>query len=327
MHRLLDRIWYHRLHPLAIVLWPLSQLFGLIVILRRQYLRGFRQQQHALPVIVVGNLTVGGTGKTPLIIALAQALIARGYRPGIISRGYRAGVTTFPHFVQPEESATQVGDEPLLIRRRVNAPLVIDPCRNRAVEALIQQGQCDIILSDDGLQHYALGRQMEIAVIDGQRGLGNGWLLPAGPLREGPDRLKTVDLIVANQGQWPGAFPMTLQILACRSLAGDASLPLEQLTHPITAIAGIGNPQRFFKLLSGLGLDFLPVAFADHYPFSAHDLDYKKGSVLMTEKDAVKCRDFAADNLYYLPIEAQLPPAFWQAFWSHSIFAGQVRSR
>ncbi|QDQ40660.1 tetraacyldisaccharide 4'-kinase [Legionella geestiana] len=309
---LVDALWYTR-HPARWLLWPFSLVYRMIVCARRAFLCRFRQTVFPLPVIVVGNLTVGGAGKTPLVAALARYFSERGFKVGIVSRGYGANPPAFPYRVLPEDTAAVSGDEPLLLAQKTGCPVVIDPQRVRAVEYLLKTERVNLVLSDDGLQHYALGRTLEIAVIDGQRGPGNGMCLPAGPLREPAGRLRSVDMVVVNGGVRPGAYTMTLEARELRRLTDNISMPVNALSQPVAAVAGTGNPGRFFETLSALGIAHHPYPFPDHHPFEARDLAFSEPTVLMTEKDAVKCQPFATETMYCLPVEATLSPDFWEA--------------
>ena len=319
----IEKIWYSK-HPLRWFLWPFSLIYKGIISLRRTYLLRFSQQQFPVPLIVIGNLTVGGVGKTPLVIAIAQQLQAKGLSVGIVSRGYGAKTRQFPHEVSLSDSAVQVGDEPLLIARKTGCPVVIAPKRAQAVQYLLDKHQSQIVLSDDGLQHYAMGRAIEIVVIDGQRQLGNGLCLPAGPLREGRQRLETSDLIVVNGGSWPGAYPMNLEAGQFTHLLSGQKISAEFLQTPVAAVAAIGHPQRFFTTLEDTGLAFKKYPFPDHHSFELNELQFAEKIVIMTEKDAVKCQSFAADSWYYLPVEARLADSFWQALWEHEQLQGYI---
>jgi tetraacyldisaccharide 4'-kinase len=273
-----------------------------------------------VPIIVVGNLTVGGVGKTPLVIALAQYFTAQGLRVGIVSRGYGAHIRKFPHCVCEEDAAWLVGDEPKLLALKTQCPVVIAPNRLQAVQYLLQHHQSQLIISDDGLQHYAMPRQIEIAVIDGVRGLGSGMCLPAGPLRESASRLQQVDFIVVNGAQtvhtpYGNSYHMIMQADLPHSFKGQ-SLAWDEIEMPCSAVAGMGHPERFFALLSQLGVVFQPYKFADHHEFTPEDLACLQKPVIMTEKDAVKCCAFATDAMYYLPVEAKLSDEFWTKIWS-----------
>lgn len=312
----MDKLWYGK-HPLRWLLWPFSLVYRVITGFRRIYLSGFRQKQFPVPVIVVGNLTVGGVGKTPLVIALAKQFQAKGLRVGIVSRGYGASCKAFPHEVSLENLASEVGDEPLLMAQKTACPVVIAPKRTEAVQYLLAKHKSQIIISDDGLQHYAMGRAIEIVVIDGLRRLGNGLCLPAGPLRESAKRLGRSDLVVANGGEWVGAYSMELKPGNLIHLATGEEVSLSALPRPVAAVAAIGNPQRFFSSLQNLGIAIIKYPFPDHYHFRSKDLNFDQKSVIMTEKDAVKCRAFAANSWYFLPVEAKLSDSFWQALWAH----------
>src|SRR3990167_5247181 len=195
--KLLEKLWYEK-NAARFILWPFSLIYQAIFFIRRKYLQIFYRKSFDIPVIVVGNISVGGVGKTPVVIALSNELIKHGYKVGIVSRGYGCKVRDFPYEVKPTDAASLVGDEPLLLTKRTNSPVIIDPNRPRAVEFLLNNHVVDVIISDDGLQHYALSRKLEIAVVDGGRMFGNGCCLPAGPLRERPSRLKKVDFVVVN---------------------------------------------------------------------------------------------------------------------------------
>ena len=300
-----DKLWYKR-HPAYWLLLPLSLLYALVTALRRWLFRvGLKQQiMLPVPVIVVGNISVGGTGKTPFTLYLTQLLAQRGFTPGIISRGYGADIRT-PILVTADASADAVGDEPLLLAQQSGCPVVVCPDRVAAAKYLLAHSTVDIIISDDGLQHYRLGRAAEIVLIDGSRGLGNGLLLPAGPLREGRWRLKTVDLVVANSQRVTGADGvMQLVASAPKALVGDAELPAGS---SVTLVAGIGNPARFERTAQSAGYQVnAKHFFADHHHFSQQDFTAVHGPVLMTEKDAVKCRPFAKSNWFSLGVQARL---------------------
>ncbi|MDF2940782.1 MAG: lpxK, partial [Gammaproteobacteria bacterium] len=305
--------WYHNSFWLNF-LKPLSGLFILLASIRRKILqRQSRRIHFKVPVIVVGNLTVGGSGKTPFVIWLANALKQQGYNPGIVSRGYGGHAKDYPLSVTMDSTAEKIGDEPLLIFKQTGCPVVVDPKRVRAVQYLLAQHACDVVISDDGLQHYALPRDMEIVVIDGERRFGNGWCLPAGPLREPVSRLKSVDYVVCNGAGQGNEIAMSLIPGELYNLK-DPNLryPLQKLERQnFYAIAGIGNPTRFYNLLRRLGARIECRTFADHHLYQEQDLqDLAQQAVIMTEKDAVKCKRFAGDNWWYLPVQAKLPEAF-----------------
>lgn len=308
-----DRFWY-RLRPAHLLLVPLSLVFALIVALRRNLFRWRLLKAHRLrtPVVVIGNISVGGTGKTPLVIWLAQALRARGYSPGIVTRGY--GGSEEIAAVRADSDPRLCGDEALLLARRSGCPVWTGRDRAAAGARLLEaHADCDVVISDDGLQHYRLARDVELAVVDGERRFGNGLLLPAGPLREPLRRLREVDAVVIN-----GAGDLDVPAAKCfrMQLHGDVLANLQDprrrmkpgdFTGPVHAVAGIGNPQRFFAHLRALGLDVRPNPFPDHHPFQASDLAFAGTEpVVMTEKDAVKCEGFAGNNLWFLPVEARV---------------------
>ncbi len=261
-----------------------------------------------MPVIVVGNISVGGTGKTPLVIWLATVLEDNGYRPGVISRGYGGRASVWPQLVTSDSDPALVGDEPILIARRTRCPIAVAPRRNAAARALLEAHGCDVLISDDGLQHYGLLRDIEIAVIAGERGLGNGWCLPAGPLREPPSRLREVDFVVTQGRVLDGSLVMRLHGEQALNLLDPCVVqPLEAFAgRRIHAVAGIGNPKRFFDDLARIGLELNAHPFPDHHRFTAADLEFgDEHPVLMTEKDAVKCRAFAKAHHWYVPVTAQ----------------------
>ena len=310
------RAWYAG-HPLLTLLRPLECLYRRVVERKRaRFVAGEGEiYRPPVPLIVVGNITVGGTGKTPLILWLIEHCQHRGLRVGVVSRGYGATPPQFPWRVSAEQSAAQAGDEPLLIVQRTGVPLMIDPDRSRAVKALLASEQLDLILSDDGLQHYRLARDLELVLIDNARGLGNGRCLPAGPLREPVERLQDVGAVLYNGASSDpgGGYAFRLQPTALVNLiSGERQaldyFPAEQVLH---AVAGIGNPQRFFNTLETLHWQPLPHAFADHAPYSAEVLNFTPSlPLVMTEKDAVKCRAFAQPDWWYLAVDAVPSPAF-----------------
>jgi tetraacyldisaccharide 4'-kinase len=312
----LTRAWYQG-HPALLLLRPLEWLYRAVVQRRRQrFLAGEGAIYRApVPVLVVGNITVGGTGKTPLILWLIEHCRARGLRVGVVSRGYGAEPPQLPWRVQSDQTASVAGDEPLLIVQRSGVPLMIDPDRGRAVAALLAAEPLDLILSDDGLQHYRLARDLELVLIDAARGLGNGRCLPAGPLREPLERLQTVDARLYNGASEDpqDGFGFTLRPRALINLRSGQAHALSHFPpgQALHAVAGIGNPQRFFKTLEGLHWRPVAHAFADHAAYSAELLDFSPAlPLLMTEKDAVKCRAFAADDWWYLAVDAVPSPAF-----------------
>ncbi len=312
----LVRAWYQG-HPALGLLAPLEALYRRVARRkRRRFLAGQGNIHRApVPVIVVGNLTVGGTGKTPMILWLIDHLRARGLRVGVVSRGYGATPPSLPWRVRATDTAAVAGDEPLLIVQRTGVALVTDPDRGRAVERLLAEESLDVILSDDGLQHYRLARDLELVMVDAARGFGNGRCLPAGPLREPLERLAEVDAVIHNGAAVDPAdgFGLTLQPSALVNLRSGETRPLDFFPpgQRLHALAGIGNPGRFFATLEGLHWQPLPHAFADHATYSAADLTFTPAlPLVMTEKDAVKCRSFAAADWWYLAVDAQPSAAF-----------------
>ncbi|HRL93877.1 MAG TPA: tetraacyldisaccharide 4'-kinase [Pseudomonas sp.] len=308
--------WYQG-HPALLLLRPLEWLYRAVVQRKRQrFLAGQSPSYRApVPVIVVGNITVGGTGKTPLILYLIEHCRARGLRVGVVSRGYGAQPPSLPWRVTAEQSADEAGDEPLLLVQRSGVALMIDPDRARAVQALLSAEPLDLILCDDGLQHYRLARDLELVLIDAVRGLGNRRCLPAGPLREPQARLQSVDAVLFNGASTDSTegFGFTLQPTALVNVASGERQPLDVFApgQAVHAVAGIGNPQRFFRTLEALNWRPIAHAFADHATYSAANLDFSPSlPLLMTEKDAVKCRAFAQPDWWYLAVDARPSPAF-----------------
>lgn len=303
---------------LAYTLFPASWVFcacarGRRWLYQKKWLKTYRAP---CPVIVVGNITVGGVGKTPLIVALYFLLQARGWAPGIVSRGYR-GQYKNSVCVTPGSCPQEVGDEAVMLATRTGAPVVVCRDRTRAVKTLLQQFACDIVLSDDGLQHYALERDIEIAVYHAQRHYGNGWCLPAGPLREPLSRLRTVDIIAVHGGEETQcAFSLqgeTLVNLINPEITQTLSALRGQRVH---AVAGIGFPQPFFDFLDSFQLEVIPHSYPDHYAFCAHDFCgfTTQDIVIMTEKDAVKCRSFVKHNSWFLRVDTVLNSRLTHAF-------------
>jgi tetraacyldisaccharide 4'-kinase len=313
--RLLDA-WYEG-HPALALLRPLECLYRRVVNAKRaRFVAGQGDIYKApVPVVVVGNITVGGTGKTPLILWMIDHCRRRGLRVGVVSRGYGAKPPGLPWRVLAQHNAEQAGDEPLLIVKRTGVPLMIDPDRGQAVRALLAQEPLDLILSDDGLQHYRLARDLELVLIDASRGLGNRRCLPAGPLREPVERLQSVDALLYNgaAADREDGYAFELKPSALVNLLTGERQPVDHFPpgQPLHAVAGIGNPQRFFNTLEGLHWRPVPHAFADHAVFSAQALSFAPAlPVVMTEKDAVKCASFAAPDWWYLAVEAVPSPAF-----------------
>jgi tetraacyldisaccharide 4'-kinase len=304
----LKRRWYESPHPIGWLL-PFAWLFAAGAGLRRSWLAP-RVRRLPVPVVVIGNLTVGGSGKTPMVLWTVAALRQAGFRPGVISRGYGGNAAHYPLRVDARTDPQHCGDEALLIARRAQCPVAVAPDRVAAAELLCREDAIDVLVSDDGLQHYRLPRQLEICVIDAARGLGNRALLPAGPLREAPQRLAEVGAVVVNGAAlpWlPNALVMHLQGREALRLSDAQRRPLSEFVgQALHAVAGIGDPPRFFAMLQAAGLSIHEHAFADHHAYVAGDLDFGDASpVLMTEKDAVKCERFAKPWHWYVPVAAE----------------------
>lgn len=310
----LERSWYKQAYWSYLFI-PLSVLFWLVAWFRRLLYRiGVnKQNKFDVPVIVVGNITVGGTGKTPFTVYLVQLLKQQGFKPAIVSRGYGAeqtGDLPFPRVITAETPVNISGDEPKLLAMKTEVPVVIAPKRSDAVKLLSEQFDCDVVISDDGLQHYAMARDLEFVLLDQQRGVGNGWLLPVGPLREGVSRLKSVDLVIENAGfSEDNEFDYSLRpSLPYHIAAREKLLSSGCAVH---LISGIGNPQRFLDTANGVGLEVMSKTWLpDHHKFTEQDFTgfNNQDIVVMTEKDAVKCIDLPRNintiNWYVLPIEA-----------------------
>lgn len=300
-----NKAWRHK-HRWVESLWVLSLYYIAAIKLRRFLYRKniFTVTQVPATVIVVGNITVGGAGKTPFVIWLARLLKAQGYRPGIVSRGYGGRAKQFPILVTEHSEAAEVGDEPLLLASHSACPVMVAPNRVQAAQQLIAHHQCDIIVSDDGLQHYALARQLEIVLIDNSLGFGSGLLLPAGPLREPVSRLREADFCL-RQSRSADFYLKPLQFVSVRS--PRKTLPLSAFAHQkVHAVAGIANPWRFFDTLTSLGMKVIEHTFMDHHPFAPNDIAFTDLPIVMTEKDAVKCRLFATEQCWYLQVEAEV---------------------
>ncbi|WP_130098974.1 tetraacyldisaccharide 4'-kinase [Siccibacter turicensis] len=308
---MIDAIWSGK-SPLWRLLLPLSWLYGMVSgLIRLSYRAGWRRVWRApVPVVVVGNLTAGGNGKTPVVIWLVEQLRLRGINAGVVSRGYGGKAAHYPLVLTPQTTTAEAGDEPVLIYQRTGAPVAVSPQRAAAVQALIAASAPDIIITDDGLQHYALARDKEIVVVDGERRFGNGWWLPAGPMRERAGRLTSVDAVITNGGTaQPNEIAMRLEPGLAVNLATGEQRPVASLTE-VVAMAGIGHPPRFFATLRASGVTPVScIGLADHQALTEADvaaLARDSQTLVMTEKDAVKCRAFARQNWWYLPVEATL---------------------
>ena len=320
--RLIEKVWFQNhsaKYWLVPLLLPLTGLFCLLSFLRRLAFkfRLLKSYKVSKPVIVVGNIGVGGNGKTPVVIYLVELAKSLGLKPGVISRGYGGIAEVYPYLLDDKSTSAQAGDEPLLIYQRCNIPVVIGADRVENAQMLVAQG-CDVIISDDGLQHYRLQRDLNIIVVDGKRLFGNGLLLPAGPLREGQWRLKQADVLIYNGGKLSNSTTSSAEALLMNLAAseviqvktGERESLVNFLKHQqaVNAVAGIGDPQRFFDTLTTLGFIIeSQQGFVDHKDFTIDDFNQFKSNLplLMTEKDAVKCQAFAQDNWWYLPVSAQ----------------------
>lgn len=306
---MIARIWSGE-SPLWRLLLPLSWLYGLVSgLIRLSYRLGLKKAWRApVPVVVVGNLTAGGNGKTPVVIWLVEQLQQRGIRVGVVSRGYGGKAASYPLVLNSATGTSEAGDEPVLIYQRTGAPVAVSPQRSDAVRALLAVHDLQLIVTDDGLQHYGLARDKEIVVIDGVRRFGNGWWLPAGPMRERASRLRSVDAIIANGGvARPGEIAMQLRPGQAVNVLNGERRDVASFDN-VVAMAGIGHPPRFFATLEGSGVrPIKTVALADHQALTHADvaaLVTERQTLLMTEKDAVKCRAFAEANWWYLPVDA-----------------------
>jgi tetraacyldisaccharide 4'-kinase len=308
------RVWFKR-DWLRYLFKPLAFIYAVVIRVRRQrYKSGtYQVNNYSVPVIVVGNITVGGSGKTPLVIWLVDFLKKTGYKPAIVARGYKGKARSWPQQVRADSDPVVVGDEAVLMARRCECPVAVGPDRSECVEAVLAHTDANLIIADDGLQHYALGRDIEIAVIDGKRRFGNGELLPAGPLREPVKRLEEVDFIIVNGDRQSGEYGMSLHARhACKLRDDSTCMDIDAFKQGnIHAIAGIGNPKRFFNDLQEQGLSITAHPYPDHFAYKARDIEFTDTNpVLMTEKDAVKCRRYADDRHWYVPVEAELDKQF-----------------
>ena len=333
LHRFFLGFWYQNKPTiLARCLYPLGRLFFFLASSRRARLSA-QAKSFSVPVVVVGNISIGGTGKTPLIIALANKLKEQGVNVGIVSRGYGSHMEHYPFEVNSNSHVSDSGDEALLMAMATQSTVVIDPNRVNAVNHLLAAYPAtQLVLSDDGLQHYRLHRDFEIIVVDGKKGIGNGFGLPAGPLREPKERIAEVDMVCVN-GEASPKLNQHLNHSPYESIwlqptlwspVGLATNKKIQVGEPlpwqgsVVAIAAIGNPQRFYDTLNSLGVDFISVAFDDHHQFTQDDfMPYQDQTIVMTAKDAVKCRDFASENWWQLEVECVMPNTIIDSLKTH----------
>lgn len=326
LESVLESLWYQKKIPIYLYFFlPLSWIYFFVVALRRKcYQIGiFRTHHFSIPIIVVGNITVGGTGKTPLVMHIYELLKRRGFRPGIVSRGY-TGSHLEPTRVTPSSPATLVGDEALLLVSRLGCPMVVGKNRVEAVKTLIQSGEVDIVISDDGLQHYALGRHIEIAVVDAKRRYGNGLGLPLGPLREPLSRLQSVDLQVAKgsndtyENTYGNSYENSEYDMEIKQDTVQNALDVDEerslsifKNQAVHAVAGIGNPKPIFSFLTQQQISVIPHVYPDHYFYQEKDIHFNDNlPVIMTEKDAVKCKGFLTSNHWILNMKGVLNPLF-----------------
>lgn len=309
----IDKWWYQD----QVKLWPLVPLAWVYEFLmncrRKLYQCGiFYSKKFPIPVIVVGNITTGGTGKTPLVMHIVELLSKQGWQPGIVTSGYK-GNHKKPEEVSKNSNPKLVGDEALVLANRLACPIVVGRKRVEALQTLLEKAQVNIVVTDDGLQHYALQRDIEIAVIDGKRRFGNGYCLPAGPLREPKNRLSKVDFIVNNGENRQGEYPMEYiagKIYRAKNTKEQQSIDSFR-GKTVHAVAGIGNPTRFFELLTRHGINLIPHAYPDHHAFSSKDIHFNDNlPVFLTEKDVVKCFSFVSDHHWVIPIEVAIDPLF-----------------
>jgi len=301
----IEQSWYKPFSLITLLLLPLSAIFGCVALVRKYcYEVGvFKPFVSNTPVIVVGNISVGGNGKTPFVLWLHDYLTAQGLSVGLISRGYGGQAAQYPLLVTANTTTLEAGDEPVLLFNRLQCPLVVGPNRQQNIEMLNHQFQLDVIISDDGMQHYKMARSIECCIVDSERKFGNGFLMPAGPLRETTSRLNSVDLVIENGSEHE--FSYRLQPSIIKRVADNTEIKTTIKTAH--AVSAIGNPQRFEASLKAQGIALLSTHhFRDHYAYTANDFaQFGEDCILMTEKDAVKCRDFAKPNWYYLPVDAQ----------------------
>jgi len=329
IEKFFNLVWYPKknsvgTHILPLLLWPISMVYRLVILGRYYILKlKYKNQTNPIPVIVVGNITVGGTGKTPFVIYLAGMLKKNGYNPGIISRGYGGDKKSHETLdIGGDATPHRVGDEPYFIHQNTQCPVVVGAKRNKSITYMIKHyPDVDVIISDDGLQHYAMPRDIEIVLMDGQRLLGNQHCLPAGPLREPASRLAQVDFIVVKNGCFKYAninavkmdivAPILVNVKNPNQKCAIADFVVQYGTQTVHAVTGIGNTMSFFQLLMDQGFNIVQHAFPDHYKFTKTDICFEDdGPVIMTEKDAIKCTSFVSHNHWMLPIQAQLPQNF-----------------
>ena len=315
------RFWYRPRGLLSYLLSLFSYLYQMIVWTRRCFYRlGLKKIScFKVPIIIVGNITVGGTGKTPLVIWICNQFIEKGYRVGVVSRGYGGAIGKKIINVKVGADPAVVGEEAILIQKNTNCPMVVGVNRSKAVKELLQSYYCDIVISDDGLQHYALSRDCEIVVVDAKRGFGNHFCLPAGPLREPVSRLKSYDFVIENGDTIAENKICMIPRRLINITNSDDILELKEITgKTVHAVAGIGNPERFFSALKKYDPKLIKHIFPDHYHYSSSDFKFaNEGIIVMTEKDMIKCTDFATENMYYLDSQLKVSEDFFNKIVDH----------
>ena len=320
LNSLCQRVWYED-HWLVPLLLPFSYLYRIVVLWRRRLYESGRLCRHHLPVpvIIIGNLSVGGTGKTPLVIWIARWLVEHGYRPGVLCRGYGGCGKLWPQQVRPDSDTATVGDEAVLLARRCGCPVVADSQRVRAGLSMLEHYDVNIIVCDDGLQHLALLPDVSVSLTDGERRYGNGHCLPAGPLREPLQEANRVDMQVCTEGACRrGEFPMKIDGDQLQSLTDDRRVTTSDWCgREVHAVAGIGNPERFYHTLTRLGLRIIRHSFPDHYRYRPGELNFSDDRpVVMTEKDAVKYEPYAQSRHWCLLVQADMGQVFMRRLLS-----------
>ena len=314
LNKLFNRIWYEN-HPASYFLLPASWLYSLVVKLRNiLYASGFFETHYvSVPVIIVGNITAGGSGKTPFVIWLSKYLSENGYTPGVISRGYGRKSNLKVQQIRHDSDPEFVGDEPILIARRTGMPVAVASDKYEAANQLVNIANCDVLICDDGLQHLAIGRNLEIAIIDGDREFGNNHLLPAGPLREPVSRLTTVDMLISKSKKYQNSHLMNYEYGGLVQLTNPGNnISIEKFKNQeIHLVSGIANPDRFHAFFKDHHINVTKHIFPDHYNYRVEDINFDDDKpIVMTEKDAIKCAKFARDNMWYLPVKVRFDDVF-----------------
>ncbi|MDC0535947.1 tetraacyldisaccharide 4'-kinase [Francisellaceae bacterium] len=314
----IEKHWYKKgLTWLTILLLPVSYLYYFISIIRKHILISKASKNVGVPIVIVGNINIGGVGKSPFVSSLVSHLIHNDYHPGIVSRGYGGKAESYPLLVNNNTAVIASGDEPKMLYEQTRCPFVVDPNRSEAVKYLCEQfPEVDVVISDDGLQHYKLYRDIEIVIVEGKRRFGNQQIIPAGPLREPVSRLKSVDFLISNGVELPEYYQMSLLPVSVVNITDKSELDLNWLENrQVHAVSGIGNPNRFFSSLKELGAILTEHPYPDHYSFSKDDLTFNDDvPIIMTHKDAVKCENLNVPNMFYLKINANIDQKFYDEF-------------